>query len=128
MKKIFWLSRHPMSDAQRKDLAAHFRENDVEVIQQNVTFPARSDEARNIVRDILLQNPDAHVAGVFPAHVAAAIARKFQNCDAAGIVDRDWLNIRALGQRAFIPVARPAPAVGNETRGGGFVHSHWEWA
>jgi hypothetical protein len=126
MKRIIWLSRHSMSDIQKKDLTAFLRQDDLEVTEQNATFPARSEEARDIIRDILLRNPDAHVAGVFPAHIAGAIARKFQNCDAPGIVDRDWLAIRTNGQRVFVPASLPASAKEGEVRGGGFAHSHWE--
>ena len=109
MKKILWLSRHNLTMEQLSALKAESLGNDLEVVHLNVTFPALGWEAADMIRDLLQQHGACHVAGVFPAHVACALV--------ACAKDTHTL---------WVPVSVPAPAVEGETRGGGFVFSHWE--
>lgn len=107
--KILWLSRHSMTPDQESALRADYQ-FPVEVVHRNVTFPARSSEAVEQIIALASDEGIKHVAGVFPAHIAAKFA---QDAD-----DRDY--------HLLIPVSKPAPAVEGEVRGGGFVFSHWE--
>jgi hypothetical protein len=80
-----------------------------------MTFQAHSGVAQSQIAELVWRKVlfDDHseygvVAGVFPAHVAVAISQL------------------GVGVPVFVPVSVPAPAAEGETRGGGFVHSHWE--
>ena len=122
--KALWLSRHEMTKEQLEDLS-HFLApywwvdgQDLESVEhRNVTFPARSPEAVEAITKMvseLVGDDEAPliVCGVFPAHIAGALTRLLND----GYVQALFL----------VPVSVPAPAKEGETRGGGFVHSHWE--
>lgn len=114
--RVLWLSRHQMTPEQESSLreeirARGFAEEVNEIVHLNLTFPAKGDEAADFIAEIFRENGFGHndlLSGVFPAHVAVALWR--------GTVDNICL-----------PVAVPSPAKEGEVRGGGFVHSHWEW-
>lgn len=109
--KVLWVSRHEMTPEQRSGLAGRLGlEVELEVVSVNITFPAHSDEAVPLLEAAVEQHECTVLAGVFPAHVAGALARR-----------SGWQKIRA-----FVPVSVPAPAVEGQVRGGGFSHSHWE--
>jgi hypothetical protein len=79
-----------------------------------VIFAARGYEAAQYLIEYARRLGDTTlVCSVMPAHVAAAYAAlTAQERHAPSIV---------------LPVAVPAPAKEGEVRGGGFVHSHWEF-
>jgi hypothetical protein len=81
-------------------------EEGLEITQINFTFSAFGEEAANEILE-LSEGYDL-VAGVFPAHVAVALAAR----DDAPLI--------------AMPVSVPAPAKEGEVRG--FVHHHWEYA
>ena len=113
MKNILWLSRHPMVAEQLEALG------DVEVIHLNVTFPAKGYEAAQMIRELAKAHRVTEVAGVFPAHIVAAL---YEQC-----MGPDMLFIPS-GLKIRMPVSVPAPAKEGEVRGNGFVFSHWESA
>jgi hypothetical protein len=82
-------------------------EEGLEITQLNFTFAAFGDEAANEILE-LSEGYDM-VAGVFPAHVAVALAA------------RDYKPLIAM------PVSVPAPAKEGAIRNSGFVHHHWEY-
>lgn len=108
--KILWLSRHAMTPEQQSALQAEM-EAPLEILHRNATFPASSMEALEMIISLAKVEGAAHVAGVFPAHIAAQYAR--------------WAEAWEYPM-LLIPVSVPAPAVEGEARGGGFVFSHWE--
>ena len=115
-KKILWLSRHEMSQEQQSALALQLGQvlrlegaADIVVIHLNITFPALGWEAADLIRGLMDQHDCWDAAGVFPAHVAGALIACSRD---AGTL--------------WCPVSVPAPAVEGETRGGGFIFSHWE--
>lgn len=110
--KVLWVSRHELTDEQRSNLAGRLglEVELVEIVSVNITLPAHSDEAVPVLDSAVRQNECDVLAGVFPAHVAGALARR-----------SGWQKVRA-----FVPVSVPAPAVEGQVRGGGFSHSHWE--
>lgn len=118
MVKVLWLSRHQMSAEQHSSLfgslLAFFGEDTMitgmEVDHFNATFPARRRDAVNHIKTLAGDHYGV-IAGVFPAHVGMALARSIDSLSCALIA---------------VPVAVSASASEGETRGGGFVHSHWE--
>lgn len=124
MDKILWLSRHAMTKDQREELIRRreifswkAREAPVEITHLNVTLPAHGYEAVRVILDLCKEHEAGVVAGVLPAHVVAAWMLRGVRC-----VPRQFGDDVAL----YLPVSIPAPAVEGETRGGGFVFSHWE--
>ena len=121
MEKILWISRHAMTDAQREELTRRrpswkTREG-IEIVHLNVTLPAYGYEAVRVILDLCREHQAGVVAAVLPAHVAASwMVRGVRT------VPRQFGDDVAL----YLPVSIPAPAVEGETRGGGFVFSHWE--
>jgi len=127
--RVVWLSRHEMTATQKESLAVMVREYvgstsldpTLDIVQRNETFPAKSGLAVRRLREIAEEEGlfDARngvkgiFAGVLPAHIAARVARQ------------DYGGIRL--PTFLVPVSVPAPAVEGEVRGGGFVHSHWEY-
>ena len=111
---IIWMSRHSMTDLQLQELRTltHIQG---EVINLAPVFPANSTDAVEQIHQLagvmMHKNIKCIVAGVFPAHIAGALARR---------LPAPWW------PRVYVPVAIPAPALEGETRGGGFIHSHWE--
>lgn len=105
MKKVIWMSRHPMTDAQRSSLAAKLGEDAVEVASVNPLFPDSHKAVIGYTYDRLADQgwTDAVVAGVFPAHVAIWLSREFT---------------------LAVPIAVPVKAEHGEERR--FEHSHWE--
>lgn len=79
---------------------------DMAVTMVNHTFPPDSMAAVDGLLDIMLSGGYTHVAGVFPANVAAQLGR--------------------IGFEfpVLIPVSEPTPAVHGGARG--FKFSHWE--
>lgn len=120
---VFWASRHLMTDVQLLDLIATI-DGEVTVISQNLTYPAESGQALAEITAAAQECGCTVIAGVFPAHVAAAVARR-----SATAPEEGWPEWRHgyQGIHWIVPVSVPAPAKEGETRGGGFVHSHWEW-
>jgi hypothetical protein len=116
MTKVLWLSRHPMVAEQLEALG------DVEVVHLNVTFPAVGDEAAAGIRALAKEHGASTVAGVFPAHVVAAL---FNQCITAGAWNDQFI---PKGLKLMMPISVPAPAKDGEVRGGGFSFSHWESA
>ena len=124
MEKILWLSRHAMTNEQREQLVSRrqtfswkAREASVEIVHLNVTLPAYGYEAVRVILDLCKEHEAGVVAAVLPAHVAAAwMVRGVRT------VPRQFGDDVAL----YLPVSIPAPAAEGETRGGGFVFSHWE--
>jgi hypothetical protein len=126
---VVWLSRHAMTEDQKESLLPllgvvssmegwsiaplRFQPDDLEIKQISYTFPARSGGALDALATLVGMYPGAVFTGVFPAHIAAAIAR-------------DRCNNRNLLPPVFVPVSVPRPAAAGEVRGGGLVHSHWE--
>lgn len=119
-EKILWLSRHPMNLAQQSDLleavqakfkyTPNLRPDVLEVVMLNITFPAKSSDAINLVANLAIEYGVTYIAGVFPAHIAGALARhNAQECAPYGV---------------FVPVSVPKFAEDGEQRG--FEHSHWE--
>lgn len=117
MEKIIWLSRHAMTDEQREELIRRRRSvfwEDTsspmhEIVPLNVTLPAYGPDAVRVILDLCDEYGADVVAAVLPAHVAAA-----------------WMLRDIADVTLYLPVSAPAPAVEGETRGGGFVFSHWE--
>lgn len=107
--RLLWASRHEMTAEQKSGLAERLG-SELELVSVNITLPAHSDEAVPVLDSAVRQNECDVLAGVFPAHVAGALARR-----------SGWQKVRA-----FVPVSVPAPAVEGQVRGGGFSHSHWE--
>lgn len=137
--KVLWLSRHAMTAAQTDDLRATLGCETVEVTPLNITFPARSADALQSLNQLVAQHdlyldswgpagknpPPADggaygvrgaIAGVMPAHIAAAVARARYGNGVNG----------SISVPVLVPVSVPAPAAEGESRGGGFIHSHWE--
>lgn len=116
-EKVLWLSRHAMTDEQQAELIARIRsdywDDDMtplhEIVQINVTLPAYGFNAVQEILNLCDQYGTRHVAAVLPAHVAA-----------------QWALNHRREEVLWLPVSVPAPAVEGETRGGGFVFSHWE--
>ena len=124
--KVLWLSRHEMTGEQMADLRRLLEKEglpdnaEFRVVWVNMTFPAQSRDAVeqirstadregfNCLRDLAQER--GVIAGVFPAHIAARLARSYNALPAV-----------------LVPVSVPAPATAGEIRGGGFAHSHWEW-
>ena len=104
--RALWLSRHDMSAEQKDDIAEAI--GGVEVVTMNVTYPAHSDDAVAEITALARARNCRVVLGVFPAHIAAAFARR-----------QGW---QAL--RVFVPVSVPVAATESQARG--FTHSHWE--
>lgn len=106
--RVLWLSRHAMSVAQAENLpdcAAG-----MEVVTQNVTYPAHSDDAVREIEALAAERNVRVVLAVLPAHIAAAFARRkggFQKL------------------RLFVPVAAPQ-AADEDGKPRPFAHSHWE--
>lgn len=117
-RNVLWLSRHTMTPEQATDLrhmvGAHT------VLHQNVTFPAQGMEAATFIRTQAADAGCRLVAGVFPAHVVAALV---EQCLRVGPEDDLYT---PKGIMLLLPVSVPAPAREGEVRGGGFAHSHWE--
>jgi hypothetical protein len=124
--KVLWLSRHPMTAEQLADLEAHphmkvgFSSEQkvvLEMVQHNMMYPAIGYEAAEKILDVGSSYGANIIAGVFPAHVAVQLCRR-----------NKWANAYTANtlKGVMVPVSMPAPAVEGETRGGGFVHSHWE--
>ncbi len=115
--KVLWLSRHEMTEDQQASLIRRleysvdpFQPADITVVSANVVFEARSSVARRQIEELAREHEASVVAGVLPAHIAGAFARR-----------QGWQAMQVM-----VPVAIPAPAKEGEVRGGGFVHSHWE--
>jgi hypothetical protein len=81
----------------------------VDVVHLNVTYPAYSDEAVAAISTLAAEHEARAVCAVFPAHIAAAFARR-----------KGW---QAL--RVFVPVNAPQQAT-DDGKPRPFVHSHWE--
>lgn len=124
IQKILWLSRHTMSSSQMADLkvamqmsppsqAFEYDFSMAEVVQINMTFPAHSREAVELIDSLTADQPKGWskvvVCGVFPAHIAAALARRPHEI---------W------HPAVWAPVSVPAFADDGSPRG--FTHSHWE--
>lgn len=105
--RALWLSRHEMS-AEQKESIVRGQFAGITVVSSNVTYPAYSDEAVEEITALARARNCRMVLGVFPAHIAAAFARR-----------QGW---QAL--RVFVPVSVPVAAAEGQTRG--FTHSHWE--
>ena len=135
---VLWLSRHEMSADQKASLEARLAHSYVAFDYTNVneTFPAQSSDAipriAALVEDHKAANPGklAIVAGVFPAHIAAGLARASMFGSNSVMAEAEAWNTGEMPQTIsfpiYVPVSVPAPAVEGETRGGGFVHHHWE--
>lgn len=123
MEKILWISRHAMTGEQktaliqRREVFSWKAREAVEIVHLNVTLPAHGYEAVRVILDLCKEHEAGVVAAVLPAHVAAAWILRGVRC-----VPRQFGDDVAL----YLPVSVPAPAVEGETRGGGFVFSHWE--
>jgi hypothetical protein len=104
--RVLWLSRHEMSDEQKDDIAHII--GGAELVTMNVTYPAHSDDAVAEITALARARNCRWVCGVFPAHIAAAFARR-----------QGWQALRVL-----VPVSIPVAAVEGQARG--FTHSHWE--
>jgi hypothetical protein len=104
----------------------------LDVLHKNITFPAYSDGAVNMIIEMCNEVKDADwivVSGVFPAHIAAALA-KARVASASRSLQEEIYHSTGEMPQAFpygvvVPVSVPAPAKDGEVRG--FVHSHWEW-
>jgi hypothetical protein len=97
----------------------------VDIQQRNITFPAYSLDAveavKNIVADLdLPAGKEAVVTGVFPAHIAARLAKAREYYRRPENLSDDGLSFPLL-----VPVSVPTDAKDGETRG--FIHHHWEW-
>jgi hypothetical protein len=138
---VVWFSRHQMSTEQKESLENRLGSMfmDFEYISLNETFPAKSSEAISriceVVRGLREANPSTEVmcAGVFPAHIAAALARATLFGISSTLAEAEaWNNggsyPLSVDFRTYFPVSVPAPAVEGELRGSGFIHSHWELA
>ena len=121
-----------MTDEQRGSLKDKLEPGDYmwisvdDVIHLNVTFEAESWKALEQIRMLCKKHLGSKdyrhiVLGVFPAHIAAAVVQQWHGPDSLENI-QFWDRV-CLG----IPVAIPAPAKEGEIRGGGFVHSHWEF-
>ena len=116
--KVLFLSRHTMTAEQSTDLvnliirSSPGEYTSVEVITENMTFPARAEGASSVIMAKAKEVGAEYIAGVFPAHIAVELYRDLA------------FNDNPLYM--LCPVSVPAPAVEGETRGAGFVHSHWE--
>ena len=116
-EKVLWLSRHAMTEEQREELIQRRRSVSWraattpmhEIVHLNVTLPAYGHAAVRAILDLCEEHKADVVAGVLPAHVAAC-----------------WMLRGIEDVTLYLPVSAPAPAVEGETRGGGFVFSHWE--
>lgn len=124
--KVLWLSRHTMTAEQMADLENHpsmtiglpmGAKVEVEVIHLNLTYVAGGHEAAKQVMEAGASCGAKFIAGVFPAHVAVKLAKRDH-----------WSNVYTANvlKGVLVPVSLPAPAKEGETRGGGFIHSHWE--
>ena len=113
-ERILWLSRHALTEEQKETLLIERRmvhwpsAVQVEFIHLNITLPAFSGDAVQGILDLREDKGADVVSGVLPAHVAA-----------------QWMQME-VKVPLYLPVSIPAPAVEGETRGGGFVFSHWE--
>lgn len=117
LKKVLWLSRHPMNIPQIKSLQ-NVLEADVSVTSKNVTFPTYSIEAVQLIKE-LAKGFDV-VCGVFPAHIAAAVT-----WGAVGAPEQGCPQLYPLdGVHYYVPVSVPVPAEDGSVRA--FQHSHWE--
>lgn len=121
--KVLWLSAHALNETQTADLSAVCGA-DVRITHVNQVFPAASGDA---VREIVEASKGFDiVAGVFPAHIAAALARQSASAIEEGYVA--FLGIWRAGERplhVYSPVAKPASSDGGAARRV-FEHSHWE--
>lgn len=113
---MLWLSRHEMTAEQRITLP-----HGAEVIHLNVTYPALGSEAASMIRQLAKDHSVNYVSGVFPAHIVAALMRQCIGPAA------DYESYVPKGMYILIPVSVPSPAREGEVRGGGFIHSHFEW-
>lgn len=128
--KVIWFSRHTMTAEQKEDLANHpVLKNgmdsstppaDLEVVSENLQFPADGMEAAKAILAKAEIEGAEYITGVFPAHIAVCISRMIHDKRCS-----THYSICVL-RGAAVPVSVPAPAVEGETRGGGFVHHHWE--
>jgi hypothetical protein len=104
----------------------------LEVQHHNVTFPAHSEEAVNMILGMCNEVKDADwivVSGVFPAHIAAALAKARVASASRSLQEEIYYSTGEMPKEfpygVIVPVSVPAPALAGEVRG--FVHSHWEW-
>lgn len=116
--KVIFFSRHAMTVEQAVDLERQIMNanpgeySGIEVLSKNVMFPALAEDACEMIMKRAKEVDAEYITGVFPAHVAVELYRNL------GFNDNPLF--------MYCPVSLPAPAVEGETRGGGFVHSHWE--
>jgi sugar/nucleoside kinase (ribokinase family) len=114
-KTILWLSRHPMTEQQLEALG-----NDVVIKHLNVTFPAKGSEAAEHIHALAKEHGAKTVAAVLPAHVMSALYERCLRLAGWGTA------FEPVGLKIMSAVSVPAVAKEGETRGSGFVFSHWE--
>lgn len=116
MANVLWLSRHSLTTEQMEGLekasASILEFAPLDVVSENTTFSAHAEKAADEIIAIAQRHGVEIIAGVFPAHVAIELYRSLGLNDAPMFM--------------LCPVSVPAPAMEGETRGGGFIHSHWE--
>ena len=109
--RVLWLSRHALTPAQSDDLTARLG-FEPEIVTQNETYPAYSDNAVPFIHGLARTRNARTVCAVLPAHIAGAFAR---------LLAKD----RAFPLRVLVPVNKPA-AQGDDGKPRPFEHSHWE--
>ena len=106
--RALWLSRHPMTGDQVADWTARNGGAEFEIVAQNMTYPAYSDDAAAQITEAANNASARYVIAVLPAHIAAEFARR-----------QGYQKIRV-----FVPVAVPVAAEDGPARA--FRHSHFE--
>ncbi len=85
MKKILWLSRHPLTNDQIEDLWKFFGDRSIEIKTENVTWEATDDvEADQINNKLMwkdLINESNLILGVFPPVAIEALTAPGDNPD-----------------------------------------------
>lgn len=122
--KVLWLSRHPLGADQLADLTRELGDDVTHITHVNVTFSVHTAYAV----DQLIEASKGFdvVAGVFPATLAAALARFSASAPEDSFVA--FTGLYRKGEKplhCLAAVAAPAAAIDGETRQ--FVHHHWEY-
>ena len=134
--KVAWFSHHPMTEDQVKSLEEYLSPDHckVEVVQINMTFPASSEEAVEEIKKVMMRDSSENIiAGVFPAHVAGALARaRIYNRNSHAYAGYYYLSEgdrpQTLPWRVVVPVTKRVPTEDAHELMHGLdeVHSHWE--